>query len=63
MEQHRCFPQIDKKLEEQNARLSFNLLNPNHIFIETEKIDAKKRGKPPKMIASYCPFCGEKLSK
>jgi len=29
-------------------------------MIVTEKLDDKKRIKPIKLFASYCPFCGEK---
>jgi len=28
--------------------------------IHTMKVDDKKRGKPPSMLASFCPFCGER---
>ncbi len=31
--------------------------------LHTSKIDENKRGKPMTMIASYCPFCGEKYPK
>lgn len=30
---------------------------------EQAAIDAKKRGKVPPMIATYCPFCGEEYAK
>ena len=29
-------------------------------FVETRKIDSKKRGKPRTVIATFCPFCGVK---
>jgi len=29
-------------------------------FVQTVKIDNKKRGKPKMMFASCCPFCGER---
>jgi hypothetical protein len=29
-------------------------------FVETTKLDISKRGKPKKIFATYCPFCGEK---
>lgn len=59
MKTHKCFKTVNKKLREQNTMLVANLLNPNHVFIETQKIDKKKRKKPASVMASYCPFCGE----
>ena len=29
-------------------------------MIETMKLDEKKRGKPIKVFATFCPFCGSK---
>ncbi len=32
-------------------------------FVQTMKIDQKKRGKPKMMFASCCPFCGERYAE
>jgi hypothetical protein len=37
------------------------MLNPNHIFVATQKIEKKRGQKTMSVIATYCPFCGEKL--
>lgn len=64
---HRCFRQIDKELGKYNTRLARNLLDHNQVFVATEVVDETKRGprrskpKPKILIASHCPFCGEKL--
>ena len=62
MKQHKCIRQLNKKLEKDNTRLVHNVLNTNHIFVDTVKIRKLRDGKKAKtVIASYCPFCGEKL--
>jgi len=32
-------------------------------FVQTVKVDDRKRGKPKLMFASHCPFCGEKYAE
>ena len=55
-----CIETVNKGLREKNATLLFTLFGkPNRVVIETAKIESKVRGKPPAMIASFCPFCGE----
>jgi len=62
MKTHKCITQLNKKLKETNTRLLANLLHPNHIFVDTEKIRKLRDGKKAtKVVATYCPFCGEKL--
>ena len=63
-ETHKCFEDISKVLVKENTRLVFNLLNPNHVFVATERIRNLRDGKKAKrVIATYCPFCGERLEK
>lgn len=62
MRTHKCIKQLNKKLKETNTRLVGNLLKANHIFVDTEKIRKLRDGKKATIvIATYCPFCGEKL--
>ena len=58
---HHCLTQVNKVLKEHNTELDSDLLKPNRIFIHTVKIESKIRGKPRTVLASHCPFCGEKL--
>jgi hypothetical protein len=62
-----CIEKLNEQLKERNTRIvmpiSFSskglstLLGP---IIATEKADPTNRKKPVKLMASYCPFCGEK---
>lgn len=62
---HDCAARINQHLAPRNTRLaSFVMLNdkaPEPFAILTEKLDWGVRGKPIKMFASHCPFCGVKL--
>ena len=63
-----CAHQADLQLEPHNARLQRDFLidttkgtiDNSPLIIATEKIDKKKRGKPPTVYASFCPICGKK---
>lgn len=61
-----CIRLINEQLEERNTHISRKIaykdgeLKVLGAVIETYKIDSKKRGKPFTLLASYCPFCGEK---
>lgn len=61
MKQHKCIREANKKLEGSNTILVYNILNPNHIVVATQKLDKSFRTKALTVIASHCPFCGEKL--
>lgn len=59
-----CNAIVNEKLAEFNTQLTAPWFitgeqNPNRLFVETMKLDNKKRVKPRSMFASYCPFCGE----
>ncbi len=46
-----------------NAILVTTLFGEPRAVIGTEKVDSRKRGKPPVMLASFCPFCGLKYGQ
>lgn len=61
-----CIDTMNNVLAEKNGRLvqGFSYVRGEGrlellpVFIETEKIDSKKK-KPPAVVANFCPFCGE----
>lgn len=57
-----CISKIDGHLKEKapNTMLVLNMLGPQRAVISTCKRDDKKREKPAYMMATYCPFCGDK---
>lgn len=60
-----CIDEVDAKLAEHNATVVTTLglfNNPRRVSLEVEKSDAKKRGKPPRLIATFCPFCGTRYA-
>jgi hypothetical protein len=61
-----CIKKMNESLASKNGKISTVFqINANSlaekISISTEKLDKSKRMLPPKVLASYCPFCGEKL--
>ncbi len=65
-----CREAVNKRLESSNARIAygFTFSHDNGVgmelsppMIELEKIDKAKRGKPPILLATCCPFCGERF--
>ena len=64
---HQCFVKLNERLAEDNARLAMGFMITesmslrSRLLVATEKIDKSKRKAPPSVVASYCPFCGEKL--
>lgn len=63
-----CRKRMNEKLAPLNARLAFGFtFGGGHMdlsppMIETERL--KPRGKkPPIILATFCPFCGEKYEK
>jgi hypothetical protein len=64
-----CQEAVNKRLAFSNAKIAFGLMwtadaNPRVDVmpptIVLEKIDKSKRGKLPTLMASCCPFCGER---
>lgn len=60
-----CIKDINAHLAEHNTKITIPMWTSSgrYIpFVETSKIDGKKRGKPKSVFASCCPFCGEKYA-
>lgn len=55
-----CIQAANKFLAEHNTRIELPWFGPQRPFVQTMKLDDKKRGKPKMMFASRCPFCGER---
>lgn len=59
-----CVETVDAELVKHNSRLHLPMFvmggSKPKPFVETIKLDEKKRGKPVKMFATFCPFCGVK---
>lgn len=55
-----CISSVNQDLAQHNSMLVCTLFGkPNRVIISTCKVEEKKRGKLPSMLASFCPFCGE----
>ena len=61
-----CIQAVNNELAKHKANteiyVPFTLSKITRVCIETEKIDGNKRGKPMKVFASFCPFCGQKYA-
>lgn len=55
-----CITEVNKLLDEHNTTLALPMFGARRPFVQTEKLESTKRGKPPMMQATFCPFCGEK---
>lgn len=56
-----CIQTMNARLrDEHNGVLITTLFGNPRAVIGTEKLDSKRRGKPPVAIASFCPFCGDR---
>jgi hypothetical protein len=55
-----CIQDVNKFLAEHNTKIEMPWFGPQRPFVQTMKVDEKRRGKPRMMFASCCPFCGEK---
>lgn len=65
-----CRQAVNERLAVSNSRIAVGFclttegtmrgmeLTPPMIVLE--KVDGKKRGKPPTLLASCCPFCGDR---
>lgn len=61
-----CIETANRHLADFNTRIELPLWTASGArtpFVQTMKIDEKKRGKPKMIFASYCPFCGERYAK
>lgn len=57
-----CIETVQTLLAKYNTQLVLPIFGPQRLFVETMKLDDKKRGKPKSMFASFCPFCGEQYA-
>lgn len=63
-----CFNKVNVTLAEHNERL-VSLMDIRafetvpRVLISIEKLDSKKRSRPRRMLASFCPFCGSAYEK
>ncbi len=62
-----CMKTMDDRLKEQpsaaNTMLVFNLMGPARAVVATCKRREKDRQKAVYVMATYCPFCGEKYAE
>lgn len=55
-----CIETVNAELAPRNTKIVIPMFGPQRPFVETCKLDDKKRGKPVGLFASFCPFCGVK---
>lgn len=61
-----CRKAINERLAVSNARIALGFtfsesgVDSAPPMVVLEKIDDSKRGKPPTLLATCCPFCGER---
>lgn len=60
-----CVTMVNEKMAEagQNQRIvaSLGIITRDFVaraVVETEKVDSSRRNRPPRLVATYCPFCG-----
>lgn len=64
-----CIKNTDNYLLEQGFNTALNLALsikdgvPNRVIISTRKVDTKNKRGPITLVASHCPFCGEKYEE
>ena len=64
-----CITEIQTYLAEHNTQVDVcigireNAFKFLGVYLKTHKIDTHKRGQPKHVVASYCPFCGEKYEE
>lgn len=65
---HDCVQRLNSLLESENGQLQsgfsidiFGKCVVNRIYVSVEKLDKSARKTPPKVVATYCPFCGKEL--
>lgn len=60
-----CIDKMNADLKKYNTQLDtnisiFNADKPAIVVLGTMKIESKVRRGPARLIATFCPFCGEK---
>lgn len=59
-----CIRRTNERFKQKNMNtelvIACILTGETRILVATDKIDTKIRGKAVNMMATYCPFCGEK---
>jgi len=69
-----CREAVNERLAFSNARIAFGFtfsasdsgagrMDLSPPMITLEKIDSKKRGHVPTLLATCCPFCGERYKE
>ena len=61
-----CIETVNKHLAEFNTKIELPMWTSSGTrrpFVQTMKVDEKKRGKPRMMFANCCPFCGERYAE
>lgn len=57
-----CITEVNAKLAESNGEMLTTLWPVVRPLMETQKLEPRKRVKPPLVVATFCPFCGEKYA-
>lgn len=66
---HSCFEQVNERLRQINCTIKlrptydFNTheFGPFSFAVPLEKIDSSNRKTLPTIVATFCPFCGERI--
>ncbi len=62
---HKCFESADEVLGKRNTKLTFAMQLPGgeeRLVIATERVNKRQKPtEPVKIMANFCPFCGEHL--
>lgn len=59
-----CISEMNNMLREHNTCLVTTMFRqPEVVAVRTDKINSKARKGAATVIASFCPFCGEKYAK
>ena len=61
----KCIEQVNETLKEHNCAVVssihlFNPKKPSMVYLQTAILVKKRGAKPIQLMASFCPFCGEK---
>lgn len=58
-----CWPSVDYRLEKQGGCLDTSLDMEGHVYLNvgTCAVFGKPQRKVPRVVASFCPFCGKPL--